>query len=89
MGCGHIQQNYWVDTVGHWSHRLLTERNVDAAAVTDWCALYAASAFRKSQALELLHKMLKKEHGGYGVRNPSAFLATAIKDAWHQEEQWW
>ena len=72
----------------HWTHRLSTERNIDSAAMTDWCTLYAASPFRLSQALMVLHKILKKEHGGqmYAVRNPSAFLATSIKDAWHQQE---
>jgi len=54
----------------------------------DWTALYCASPFRKSHALKILHKVLKKEHGGpaYAVRNPSAFVATAVKQAWHMSD---
>ncbi len=70
LGAGHIWENYWVDTMQHWTHRLSTERNIDSAAMTDWCTLYAASPFRKSQALEVLHKILKKEHGGVCCAEP-------------------
>ena len=87
-GCGHIVANYYVDTMEHWSQRLYMERRIDRAAIMDWSALYCASPFRKSQALEILHKVLKKEHGGpaYAVRNPSGFIATSVKDAWHKAD---
>ena len=87
-GCGHIVANFYVDSVEHWSQRLYEERWIDRAAIMDWAALYCASPFRKSQALEILHKVLKKEHGGpaYAVRNPSGFIATSVKDAWHKAD---
>ena len=85
MGSGTIKQDYWVDSIAHWSHRLTTERNVDKKALADWCSLYAATPFRKSLALEILHKVVKKDSGGYAVRNPSAFIVTGVKEAWHKE----
>ena len=73
-----------MDNISHWSHRLLTERGVDQRALTDWCSLYSATPFRKSQALAIIHKVLKKESGGYAVRKPSAFIVTSVKEAWHK-----
>ena len=84
MGAGTIGGDYWVDNLAHWSRRLSTERDIDSRALTDWCSLYSASEFRKAQALELLHKVLKKDSGGYAVRNPSAFVVTGVKEAWHK-----
>ena len=85
MGSGTIKQDYWVDSIAHWSHRLTTERHIDKRALADWCSLYAATPFRTSLALEILHKVVKKDSGGYAVRNPSAFIVTGVKEAWHKE----
>ena len=40
--------------------------------------------------MELFHKCVKREHGGFSVDNPSAFIATGVKEAWHKKKpDWW
>ena len=85
-GCGTVAGDVWVDTLEHWSQRLSSEAGIDPMALMEWSALYSASSFRKSQAMEILHKVLKKGDGEHAVRNPSAFIASACKDAWHTHD---
>jgi len=87
----------YVDTLEHWSKRL-SESGVDDKAIIDWAALYSASGFRKSQAMLLVHKLLKKSHGGqqFAPNNPSGFMVSSVRDAWHlgdptfgPSSSWW
>lgn len=77
----------YIDTLDHWSYRL-SARGIDRGAFNDWAALYSASPFRKQQAMLIFHKVIKKDHGGPGwsVRNPSAFIASSLRDAWRLDD---
>ena len=85
LGSGRVHEDScWIDTLAHWSHRLSHDIGADTSSITDWSTLYVASPFRKEQAMEILHKLMKKGHGGpeHAVKNPSAFLVVAVKEAW-------
>ena len=82
-GQGYINKGYYVDSVEHWSHTLRL-RGVDDSAVGDWATLYCHSEFRKSLALEMLHKLLKRLGGGERFNNVSALVMNSVKDSWHK-----
>ena len=79
-----------VDTVEAWSI-VLESLEVDENARLDWCALYSAvdSEKAKQEALSIVHKILKKDSGGHGVDNPSAFIVSTVKNAWKSLRGGW
>ena len=82
-GQGYIQKGYYVDTIEHWSHTLRL-RGVDDTAIADWATLFSHSEFRRSIALEMLHKLLKRLGGGERFGNISSWVMSSVKDAWHK-----
>ena len=83
-GQGYINKGYYVDSVEHWSHTLRL-RGVDDTAVGDWVTLYCTTDFRKSLAMEILHKLLKRLAGGERFHNISAWIVNSVKDSWHKQ----
>ena len=86
MGEAKVPADFYVDTLEHWTTRLSQDGRFDRVVIQDWVALYCGSAFRRSQAMEALHKVNKKEHGMQPCHNPAGFLATNIIDAWKKED---
>ena len=66
------------------------EGHFDERAVDAWSHLYRVGGWRKSQAMELLHKLLKKDHGSRGPANPAAFMSRSVSNAWKDDPPtWW
>ena len=61
------------------------EMGCDRQSVRDWQTLFLANDIGRVEAMNILHKILKKSHGGEGqkVRHPPAFVIAAVKKAWH------
>ena len=71
-----------IDCVEAWM-AVLEQYYVDHKARLSWCSLYSASPQGKTEALPIVHKLLKKDSGGYGVDNPSAYVQKSTRDKWH------
>ena len=52
-------------------------------ARNDWSTLHSSREGGKVEALSIVHKLLEKDSGGYGVTNPSGFVVASVRDAWH------
>ena len=71
-----------IDCIEAWS-AILEKFGVDDNARWDWCALYSTTNPKgKDEALSIVHKILKKDSGGYGVDKPSAFVVSTVRNAW-------
>ena len=58
---------------------------VDTEARRDWITLYASDPLvGKMEAMSIVHKLLKKDSGGHGARNPSGFVVSAVGHAWRE-----
>ena len=58
---------------------------VDDRARHDWISLYASDAETgKKEALSIVHKLLKKDSGGYAVQKPGGFVVSAVGHAWRE-----
>ena len=69
---------------------MMFEGHFDERAVDAWSHLYRVGGWRKSQAMELLHKLLKKDHGSRGPANPAAFMSRSVSNAWTEHPPaWW
>ena len=71
-----------IDCVEAWM-AVLEQYYVDHKARLSWCTLYSASPQGKTEALSIVHKLLKKESDGYGVEKPSAYVQTSTREKWH------
>ena len=79
-----MQELPTLDCAETWA-KVLENRGVDEGARVDWVTLYAAPSPKgKEEALSIVHKILKKDSGGYGVDKPSAFAASGVRNAWHK-----
>ena len=80
----------WHDSPEHWAWRLAHNFQIDQQAIARFIELYRAGGFRKSLALQTLHKLLKKGHGGRLPDNRSAWLLNSLRACWDvQEPAWW
>ena len=60
----------------------LEESGCDKTSIADFCSL-SQTRHGYDAAMQILHKMLKKEAGMHAVRNPSAFVSHSCKTAYH------
>ena len=89
-GKGKVTLNVWSDDIQHWRWRLLHEGTFDQTAIDAWSQLYRVGGWRKSQAMEILHKLLKKDHGSSPPDNTSAFMSKSVSNAWKDAPPtWW
>ena len=83
-GKGWVDNRYKLgDDAATWT-RILTARGCDTSALHDWLALHSSHQGHDA-ALKLVHKVMKKDSGGYDheIVNVSAFLCRAVRNAWH------
>ena len=83
-GKGWVDNRYKLgDDATTWT-RILTARGCDTSALHDWLALHSSHEGHDA-ALKLVHKVMKKDSGGYDheIANVSAFLCRAVRNAWH------
>ena len=58
---------------------------VDDRARNDWITLYASDpVVGKMEAMSIMHKLLKKDSGGFAAHNPSGFVVSAVGHAWKE-----
>ena len=81
-GTGLLAVGYMVDDLTHWSH-VLRMQGCDESSVADWGTLYARSPQGRLSAFDVLHKLLKQVGSGHGPHNPSAWLATSVKEQYY------
>ena len=81
QGTGEARDLPNADDLNAWSV-VLSNMGVDDRARHDWISLYASTATGKTEALSIVHKLLKKDSGGYAVQKPSAFVVSAVGSAW-------
>ncbi len=55
----------------------------DETSMSDWFALASASDGHFTAAMSIIHKLLKRYQSGHEYTNPSAFLCSSVKNAWH------
>ena len=56
----------------------------DEASMKDWFVLAGASKDGWTEAMSILHKLLKRSHSGYPYDKPSAVVCSSVKNAWHK-----
>ena len=83
-GSGEGREFYPVDDVNAWS-TVLEELGVDDLARQDWIALWASGTVGgQVEAMSIVHKLLNKASGSHPVRKPSAFVVSAVGNAWRE-----
>ena len=75
------------ESIENWGY-LLRSAGCDNASVAELVALARASSDGMERALHIIHKVVKKSGDkstshGHNLRNASAFVACAVKSAWH------
>ena len=84
QGTGEARDLPDVDDVNAWS-AVLSNMGVDDRARQAWITLYASNtAAGKTEALSIVHKLLKKDSGSHPVRKPGGFVVSAVGHAWKE-----
>ena len=81
-GTGQCEPEPTIDCQEAWA-AVLARKDVDLDARNDWSTLYSSCEGGKVEALSIVHKLLKKDSGGYGVTNPGGFVVASVKEGWH------
>ena len=83
-GTGRRMHYKKVDNVDAWA-AVLENKGVDDNARESWISLYATPGDRgKSEALSIVHGLLKRISGGHPPNSRSAFIVGRVKTAWEK-----